>query len=77
MKTYYFVDEDGTEGVSNREPLRHPTEHFWTTKDITSPKGYSLNGIVELPKGTIKTLFQINLTWDGKPIMIDNDNSLI
>lgn len=77
MKTYYFVDEDGTEGVSNKEPFKHPTENFWVIKDDLNKEGYSLNNIVELPKGTIKALFQINLTWNEKPIMIENNKLLI
>lgn len=70
--TYYFVDEDGTENVSNRKPLRNKEEGFWVVP-IVLGNGKVSDAIVELPKGTIETLFLREYTWADEPIEITNE----
>ena len=86
MTCYFFVDNDGTENVSNRPPLRHPSQKFWVvlksnktdinklpyTKD-TIDNETDYDSIVELPRNTIKTLFGKTLTWKDSPIKISYD----
>ena len=83
---FFFVDADGTENVSNIMPTRHDSEPFWVIikkkiiydeschHDIVS-KTVCYDDITELPKGTIKQLFGVELKWEDKPIKIDwNDH---
>lgn len=70
MKTYFFVDGDGTENVSNHLPIRHHTESFWTCEEKNSD-GITIDLITELPRGTIEALFKLKLTWNDSPIMIE------
>lgn len=71
---YFFVDEDGTEGVSNTPPRRNPDGgQFWIAPiDIPLCRNKkTIDDIVELPKGTIQTLFGRILTWKDNPILIE------
>lgn len=69
---YFFVDEDGTENVSNLPPKKHPKEGFWiVTKEENGKESIVWDAITELPRGTIKALFKVELTWDSAPIKID------
>lgn len=70
MKTYFFVDGDGTENVSNYMPKRHLRESFWVCEAKDS-KGRTVDKITEVPKGTIEALFKIKLTWSDAPIVIE------
>ena len=74
--TYYFVDKDGTELVSNSKPFRtthlfndnHDVIEMWDTdKEID---------IVEIPHGTIKSLFNTSLTYDDDPIEVKWNHTL-
>ena len=73
MKVYFFVDGDGTENVSNFLPRRHPSEAFWVVEECVSINGKATirDALTELPRGTVKTLFGRELTWDDLPIKID------
>jgi hypothetical protein len=72
MTCYFFVDDDGTENVSNYPPERHPTEGFWVVyKNIDNKKETFFDGITELPKGTFEALFKKKLTWKDNPVKID------
>lgn len=66
--TYFFVDDDGTENVSNIAPIRNLKERFWEIPIII--RGKQFDALVELPRGTINTLFGKTLTWDDEPIQI-------
>ena len=73
MRTYFFVDSDGTENVSNILPTRHE-EGFWTAEVIIkndNKKDVITDSITELPRGTINALFNVNLTFKDNPIMIE------
>lgn len=72
-KVYFFVDEDGTEGVSNTLPERHKGEgNFWIAPiEKTKYSNNPIDDIVELPQGTILALFGKNITWEDNPIMIE------
>lgn len=63
-RCYFFVDSDGTEGTSNILPYRDK-RGFWNidSKD---------HCIVELPKDTIKTLFNIELCFKDDPICVND-----
>lgn len=58
-KTFFFVDSDNTEGCANVKPYKHPMG-FWMTDEP--------NNITELPKGTIKRIYGINITFNDEPI---------
>lgn len=79
---FFFVDADGTENVSNLMPIRHASEPFWVIlkKNIVYDelshhnivsKTVCYDAITELPKGTIKQLFGVELKWEDNPIKID------
>lgn len=68
---FYFVDEDGTENVSNKMPTR-TLDGFWVCSEIINGKEIDLN--VELPKGTIEKILGFTISWEDNPIMyIDNN----
>lgn len=72
MKTFYFVDSDGTENVSNIKPHK-TSEGFWTVEqNLKSICGDIViyDALVELPKGTIESLFHVTLTYDSDPIVV-------
>lgn len=80
MICYFFVDEDGTENVSNICPIRHPEHNFWIIiKPMIIANGniqdlfnyIDFDSIVELPRNTIKSLFNVNLTFNDDPIIIN------
>ena len=63
------VDKDGTEVIYNPEPYRDTVDFMWCIESDF----YS--GAIQLPKGTIKQLFGVELKWEDKPIKIDwNDH---
>ncbi|MBR6517618.1 MAG: hypothetical protein IKT40_12375 [Bacilli bacterium] len=64
-KCYYFVDDDGTEGVCNVLPSRNENGYWEIEDDIR--KDYN---IVELPPNTIFTLFNIKISYKDDPICI-------
>jgi hypothetical protein len=71
MDCYFFVDEDGTENVSNLPPKRHKTEPFWiVTKECKGKEVILYDAITELPQSTIEALFRVKLTWADNPIKI-------
>lgn len=66
QETFFFIDSDGTEGCSNIRPYRH-SMGFWY---LDEP-----NNIVELPKGTIERLYNINMTFNDEPIVEQIDRN--
>lgn len=67
MKTYYAVDGDGTEVVSNYELYRNEgSGRYWVTSRMLVN-----DNLVELPSGTIQQLFGVVLTYDDAPIIIE------
>lgn len=77
MRTYFFVDEDGTENMSNTKPTRHEKEPFWVIKktqaDLNSFNTREINdytSMIELPKGMIEKLIGYELKWEDDPISI-------
>ena len=73
MKTYFFVDTDGTENVSNVLPTKNPNG-FWTVETIVyNARGKPIvyDAITELPRGTIKALFDKELTFNDPPILVE------
>lgn len=78
MITFYFVDEDGIEYASNVKPTRHKSEPIWiikkTSMDINTLEKKEVDdykSMVELPNGTIKKLFGVELKWQDEPINIE------
>lgn len=71
MDCYFFVDNDGTENVSNIPPKKHPSEPFWiVTKEVNGKEKIVWDAIVELPRNTIHALFGVHLDWNSNPIKI-------
>lgn len=80
---YLFVDADGTENISNYKPTRHPTEEFWVIIKQTPLEAHKVvaetvcyDCITEVPQGTIKALFGLNITWKDEPIKVDWDKKI-
>ena len=71
MRTYFFVDSDGTENVSNIKPIKNVKEGFYTYEIKLKPSNVITDKLTELPKGTLKQLFGKNITFEDEPIMIE------
>ena len=59
MNLWLAVDSDGTEKLFYKKPVRDPNNRIWT---------YLRDGetIILLPKGSIKRLIGIELSWDDE-----------
>ena len=58
------VDKDGSECIYSDKPIRF--KGIWETSYYED--GDPMEGMVLLPKGTIKKLIGRNLTWEDDPV---------
>lgn len=65
------VHRNGVEVMSNARPYRDKNRQWWNI----DYKNNRLNGVVDLPKGSIKKLIGRNLTYDDEPVELKNDIS--
>jgi len=75
MKSYYYVDKDGTEILSNTELVKG--NGYWRTK---YGKKRDSRKVTILEKGSIKKIFGVNLNWDSDGVemneLINRSNNI-
>lgn len=59
------VDKMGCEQILERQPQRGG---FYWYYDDEAESEYFINSGIDLPKGSIKKLMGVELTWDDEPI---------
>lgn len=63
---YLAVDKDGTEIISDFKPERFHDNNTW---DIDANPNDDIN-LITLPKGSIKKLIGMIMTWENEPYKI-------
>lgn len=69
--TYFFIDKNGDEYVSNELPIRDNALKIWKPRFNKDKEKYS--SIILLPKGSIKAITGKSIKWSNEPIKIDVD----
>lgn len=66
--TYFFIDSNGNEYISNEKPIRDKILKIWRPRYMGVYGKYS--SIVRIPNGSIEKIIGKKLYWSNDPIAL-------